>query len=530
MLLKKSSWRGCVLVAEIGEGQGGIRDRFSQHGDGCLQVIALGAGDAHDIALNGGLQLELGFLHRSGDAFGEFLRDAGFDRNDLFDLVATDGLDLAEIQKAHVDIAFGHFAQQHVADLAKLEFTVSPGGDDLVAEFDLGGTPLEVETVGGFLAGLVDSIANLDQVGLKDSVERWHGAELERDNDSLPEADCMDLLLETDVPLAPMNTFGVAARAARLVRVHSQADVRRLVDHPQLGIQPKLVLGGGSNVLLTTDPQQLVVKVEIEGLRVLLDDDDATIIEAGAGVKWHELVRWSLAQGYAGLENLALIPGTVGAAPVQNIGAYGLELADRFHSLDAVDLTTGRMVTLDAAACRFGYRDSLFKRELAGKSLITHVRLRLPKPWVPRIGYADLERHFAKLGLSHPSAQQIFDAVSAIRRAKLPDPALLGNAGSFFKNPVVNRTIRNEILQDFPEIVSYPLDDGTYKLAAAWMIEACGWKGRALGHAAVDARHALVLVNKGGASGREIKVLAEAVQQAVLQKFGITLEFEPVVV
>ena len=340
----------------------------------------------------------------------------------------------------------------------------------------------------------------------------------------------MDLQLETHVPLAAMNTFGVAAHAERLVRVHSARDVRLVVDHPQWGALPKLVLGGGSNVLFTHDPKQLVVKVEIGGMRVLRDDVDAAIIEAGAGVQWHELVRWSLDIGLPGLENLALIPGTVGAAPVQNIGAYGMELADRFESLDAVDLTTGRMVTLDARACRFGYRDSLFKRELAGKSLITQVRLRLPKPWQPVLGYADLSRHFGKLGHPEPDARQIFDAVCAIRRAKLPDPALLGNAGSFFKNPVVNRTIRNEILQDFPEIVSYPLDDGTFKLAAAWMIDASGWKGKSMGRAAVDARHALVLVNKGGASGEEIKDLACAVQRAVAQKFGITLEFEPVVI
>jgi UDP-N-acetylmuramate dehydrogenase len=283
-------------------------------------------------------------------------------------------------------------------------------------------------------------------------------------------------------------------------------------------------------VLLTQDPKQLVVKVEIDGLRVVRDKADATIIEAGAGVGWHELVCWSLERGFAGLENLALIPGTTGAAPVQNIGAYGLELAERFESLDAVDMTTGRVVTLDAAACRFGYRDSLFKHALAGKSIITQVRLRLPKPWKPKLGYADLARHFNKLQISDPDARQIFDAVCAIRRAKLPDPAVLGNAGSFFKNPVVNRTIRNEILEDFPEIVSYPLDDGTYKLAAAWMIDACGWRGKNQGRAAVDAHHALVLVNKGGASGAEIKALAEAVQQAVAQKFGITLEFEPMMI
>ena len=327
-----------------------------------------------------------------------------------------------------------------------------------------------------------------------------------------------------------MNTFGVAAHAERLVRVQSARDVRLVVDHPQWGTLPKFVLGGGSNLLITHDPKQLVMKVEIGGLRVLRDDVDAAIIEAGAGVQWHELVRWSLDMGLPGLENLALIPGTVGAAPVQNIGAYGMELAERFDSLDAVDLTTGRVVTLDARACRFGYRDSLFKRELAGKSLITQVRLRLPKPWKPVLGYADLSRHFGKRSHPEPDARQIFDAVCAIRRAKLPDPAVLGNAGSFFKNPVVNRTIRNEILQDFPEIVSYPLEDGTFKLAAAWMIDASGWKGKSMGRAAVDARHALVLVNKGGASGEEIKALACAVQQAVAQKFGITLEFEPVVI
>ncbi len=340
----------------------------------------------------------------------------------------------------------------------------------------------------------------------------------------------MDLQLETHVPLAAMNTFGVVAHAARLVRVRSQREVRQLVDHAELGVLPKFVLGGGSNLLLTRDPQELVVKVEIGGLRTVREDASAIIVEAGAGVGWHDLVRWSLEQGFGGLENLALIPGTAGAAPVQNIGAYGLELAQRFDSLDAVDLTTGRVVTLDAAACRFGYRDSLFKHELAGKSIITQLRLRLPKPWRPVLGYADLERHFGKLGIAAPDAWQIFEAVCAIRRAKLPDPALLGNAGSFFKNPVVNRTIRNEILQDFPEIVSYPLDDGTYKLAAAWMIDASGWKGKSLGRAAVDARHALVLVNRGGASGEEIHALASAVQQAVAQKFGITLEFEPVLI
>lgn len=340
----------------------------------------------------------------------------------------------------------------------------------------------------------------------------------------------MDPNIETGVDLQPLNTFGVAATAARLARVRSVPELRRLIDQSGFAAEPRLLLGGGSNLLLTRDPAGLVIRMEIPGIRVVRDDAAAAVVEAGAGVVWHDLVVWTLEHGYPGLENLALIPGTVGAAPVQNIGAYGAELADVLESLDVVDLTTGRAVTLDAATCRFGYRDSIFKHELAGKSVITAVRLRLPKPWSARTGYADLERHFARAGVSDPTPAQVFDAVCAIRRAKLPDPAVLGNAGSFFKNPVVNQTIRNEILAEFPEIVSYPLDDGHYKLAAAWMIDACGWKGRALGRAAVDARHALVLVNLGGASGAEVLALAEAVRASVAAKFGISLEFEPVVV
>ncbi len=340
----------------------------------------------------------------------------------------------------------------------------------------------------------------------------------------------MELTIQRDVELGDLNTFRVPARAQRLVRIEHAAQVRAVVDHPELGLLPKLVLGGGSNTLLARDPPGVVLRIEIGGVRVLDDDVQATRIEAGGGVGWHDLVCWSLRQGFAGLENLALIPGTVGAAPVQNIGAYGMELAERFESLDVVDLTTGRAATLDRAACRFGYRDSLFKRALAGKSVITRVRLRLPKPWRAQLGYAELQRHLERAGVRDPAPQEVFDAVCAIRRAKLPDPARLGNAGSFFKNPVVNRTIRNEILAEFPEIVSYPLEDGTYKLAAAWMIDACGCKGRSVGAAAVDERHALVLVNHGGASGADILELAAQVREAVRARFGIELEYEPVVV
>jgi UDP-N-acetylmuramate dehydrogenase len=340
----------------------------------------------------------------------------------------------------------------------------------------------------------------------------------------------MSLELETDVPLRAFNTFGIDATARRLVRVRSARDVRLVVDHPEWGRSPKFILGGGSNVLFTRDiDDAVVVKTEIRGLRVLEDDARSALIEVGAGEPWHEVVIWALEQGFAGLENLALIPGTAGAAPVQNIGAYGLELSDRLESVDVVDFVTGRSATLPAAHCRLGYRDSIFKRELAGKSIITAIRLRLPKPWAPVAGYADVARWLQREHISDPSPHDVFKAVCAIRTSKLPDPAKLGNAGSFFKNPVVNRTIRNEILEEHPDIVSYPLDDGTYKLAAAWMIAACGWKGQTLGNAGVHEQQPLVLVNRGGATGANVLELARAVQDSVEQKFGLRLEPEPVI-
>jgi UDP-N-acetylmuramate dehydrogenase len=220
----------------------------------------------------------------------------------------------------------------------------------------------------------------------------------------------------------------------------------------------------------------------------------------------------------------------VGAAPVQNIGAYGVELADRFESLDAVDLVTGRTVTLDAAACGFGYRDSVFKHHLAGKSVIVRVRFRLPRPWQPVLGYLELERKRAETGIPAPDARTVFDWVCAIRRAKLPDPALLGNAGSFFKNPVVSVEQCRDIIGRDPEVVHYPLPDGSCKLAAGWLIDACGWKGKTVGRAGVYERQALVLVNRGGATGAEVVTLARAIQESVYGRFGIRLEPEPVIV
>jgi UDP-N-acetylmuramate dehydrogenase len=354
---------------------------------------------------------------------------------------------------------------------------------------------------------------------------------------SLPAAPAgaSELTLQSRASLREFNTFGLPSCARTLVRIQADADVRRVLDHPALGLAPKFVLGGGSNLVLTRDIDAVVLKVEVMGRRLLANTPEAWIIEVGAGEPWHETVAWTLAQGWPGLENLALIPGTVGAAPVQNIGAYGVELKDRFHSLDAVDLVTGRSVTLDAAACRFGYRDSVFKQPaaeggLAGKSLITRVRLRCPKPWQPAVSYLDLERKCAETGLVQPDAQTVFDWVSAIRRAKLPDPAVVGNAGSFFKNPVVSAEQCRDIIGRDPEIVHYPLPDGSCKLAAGWLIDACGWKGKSVGRAGVHERQALVLVNRGGASGAEVVTLARAIQESVYGRFGIRLEPEPLIV
>jgi UDP-N-acetylmuramate dehydrogenase len=336
--------------------------------------------------------------------------------------------------------------------------------------------------------------------------------------------------VERGVNLRAYNTFGLPAVAHTLVRVTSDADVRQVVDHPQLGRAPKFILGGGSNIVLTKDMPQVVVKVEVMGHRLVEERADAWIVEAGAGENWHDFVMWTLAQGYPGLENLALIPGTVGAAPVQNIGAYGIELKDRFESLDAVDLVTGRSVTLRAPICAFGYRDSEFKHSLAGRTLITRVRFRLPRPWTPVLGYLELERKVHETGITQPDARQIADWVIAIRRAKLPDPAQIGNAGSFFKNPVVTPEQCRDIIGRDPEIVHYPMPDGTVKLAAGWMIDACGWKGKTVGQAGVYEKQALVIVNRGGAIGSEVMTLARAIQESVYGRFGIRLEPEPVVV
>jgi UDP-N-acetylmuramate dehydrogenase len=272
-------------------------------------------------------------------------------------------------------------------------------------------------------------------------------------------------------------------------------------------------------------------------------------VEAGAGENWHDFVTWTLSQGYPGLENMALIPGTVGASPVQNIGAYGVELQDRFDSLDAIDLQTGQMFTLNAAQCAFGYRDSVFKHASASdasaghqavglkdRALILRVRFALPKPWKPVLGYADIDKKMVELGVTQPTARQLYDWVCAIRRAKLPDPDVIGNAGSFFKNPTVTPEQCADIIARDPKVVHYVLADGSVKLAAGWLIDACGWRGKSVGQAGVYEKQALVLVNRGsgtessGATGGEVMTLAKAIQTSVYERFGIRLEIEPVII
>ena len=345
------------------------------------------------------------------------------------------------------------------------------------------------------------------------------------------------MVVENNVPLQALNTFHIVARAQQMVRIVSLADAQAVLQDAHLAAQPKFVLGGGSNLVLTGDVKPLVLKVEVMGCAVVQETPKAYIVEAGAGENWHDFVAWTLAQGLPGLENMALIPGTVGAAPVQNIGAYGVELQDVFDSLDALDLRSGEVFTLDAARCAFGYRDSVFKHDsgmgLKDRALILKVRFALPKVWKPVLGYADIEKMRQQEGVQTPNAQQIFDWVCRIRRAKLPDPAVVGNAGSFFKNPTVSAEQCADIIARDPKVVHYRLDNGSYKLAAGWLIDACGWRGKSVGQAGVYEKQALVLVNRGqgsqGATGGEVMTLARAIQTSVYERFGLMLETEPVV-
>ena len=342
------------------------------------------------------------------------------------------------------------------------------------------------------------------------------------------------LPIQHDVSLQPHNTFGIAARARSYLAVDSLACLQALHADPALARLPRLVLGGGSNIVLTGDFPGLVLHMRNRGMEVLSRDQEATLVRVAAGENWHGFVLWSLEQGLGGLENLALIPGSVGAAPIQNIGAYGVEMQERMHSLRVFDPASATLRTLTREQCRFGYRDSIFKHAQERQWVVWDVSFSFAHAWRPNISYPELAAELAVADPaaepSQPDARAICQAVIAIRQRKLPDPARIGNAGSFFKNPVVAAAQHASLLARHPRLVSYAQRDGSFKLAAGWLIDQCGWKGKSLGCAGIHERQALVLVNRGGASGSDILALAQAVRQDVLQRFGVTLEPEPVLV
>jgi UDP-N-acetylmuramate dehydrogenase len=336
--------------------------------------------------------------------------------------------------------------------------------------------------------------------------------------------------VQCNFPLRSLNTFGIEAHAHAYLPVMSVDTLRAIRLDPKLAALPRLVLGGGSNVLFTDDFRGLVLHMCSKGIEIVGADNDAVYVRAAAGEEWHQFVQWTLSQGSGGLENLSLIPGTVGAAPIQNIGAYGVEIKDCFHGLTAFDFESGETIALNKSGCEFGYRDSVFKHRLRDRVAILDVTFALPKRWVPNIRYADVAKELAAQGVDNPTAKDISQAVIAIRTRKLPDPVTIGNAGSFFKNPVVTRALQEKLLQRYPQMVSYPQADGSFKLAAGWLIDQCGWKGKSVGAAGVYENQALVLVNRGGARGSDIVQLAEVIRKDVEARFGVVLEPEPVFV
>jgi UDP-N-acetylmuramate dehydrogenase len=328
--------------------------------------------------------------------------------------------------------------------------------------------------------------------------------------------------------LATRTTLALPGQAAFYAEISCVDQLLLLAGESK---QRRFVLGGGSNLVLGGDFDGLLLHMAIGGRQLIGEDEGAWYVRAGAGENWHQLVDWTLHQGWPGLENLSLIPGTVGAAPIQNIGAYGLEVADRFLSLEACDMLTGKILRLDRQACHFAYRDSIFKQQgwhLDARRVITRVTFRLPKAWQALVGYADLAAELERERLLHPTARQIAAAVIRIRRRKLPDPAVLPNAGSFFHNPLVDAVVARRLSEAYPGLPCYRQPDGRIKLAAGWLIEQSGWKGRDLGRVGMYEQQALVLVNRGGAQGAEVIVLAKAVQAAVRERFGVELTPEPI--
>ncbi|MGP3790650.1 UDP-N-acetylmuramate dehydrogenase [Pseudomonas sp. B392_1p] len=336
----------------------------------------------------------------------------------------------------------------------------------------------------------------------------------------------MSLLLKEHLSLKPFNTFGVDVCAQLFAEAHDEAHVREALALAAQRALPLLVIGGGSNLLLTKDVEALVLRMASLGRRILSDDDQRVVVEAEAGEPWHPFVLWTLEQGLVGLENLSLIPGTVGAAPMQNIGAYGVEIKDVFAGLTALDRETGEVRDFALEDCAFGYRDSLFKQQ-PGRWLILRVRFVLQRHSTLHLDYGPIRQRLEAQGVQAPTALDVSRAVCEIRSEKLPDPARLGNAGSFFKNPLVAASLAERLRAEHPDLVAYPAANEQVKLAAGWLIERAGWKGFRDGDAGVHAHQALVLVNYGQATGSQLLSLARRIQADITTKFGVTLEIEP---
>ena len=331
--------------------------------------------------------------------------------------------------------------------------------------------------------------------------------------------------IQENISLLPFNTFRIAVNAKYFVEVKNIAELQSVLASDICKQNELLVLGGGSNLLLTKDFDGLVIRLGIKGITVCEQDDDV-FVEAGAAEVWNDFVLYCVAQNFAGLENLTLIPGTVGASPVQNIGAYGVEIKDTFHSLLAIEIATGEVKVFDKEACKFDYRESVFKSELKNKYIIASVVFKLQKNAALKLSYGAIQEELKNRGIINPSIKDVSDVVAAIRVAKLPDPSTIGNSGSFFKNPVVSNSLFQQLVSEFPAIVHFPLADGQEKLAAGWLIEQCGWKGKQIGNAGTWKNQALVLVNCGGASGKEIYDFSELIIQSVKAKFGVELARE----
>ncbi|GGM24402.1 UDP-N-acetylmuramate dehydrogenase [Pseudomonas asuensis] len=337
----------------------------------------------------------------------------------------------------------------------------------------------------------------------------------------------MSLVVREWVCLKPFNTFGFNVRARFYAEAHTDDDVHEAIKFADKQGVPLYILGGGSNLVLTEDIRALVLHMRSQGVRLLQESAEGdAVVEAEAGESWHGLVEASLDMGLSGLENLSLIPGTVGASPMQNIGAYGVELKDVFNSLTALDRTTGQCHEFTLEECCFGYRESRFKQE-SGRWIILRVRFNLSRHGVLRLDYGPIRKRLAEQGINEPSPRAVSQAVISIRQEKLPDPAVLGNAGSFFKNPVVSNELAAKLRERYSDLVVYPVTSEQVKLAAGWLIDKAGWKGFREGDAGVHAQQALVLVNHGAASGKDIVNLAQKIRADIESRFCILLEMEP---